>query len=250
MPFTFAHPAIILPLSKNKKLPLSALIIGSLIPDFEFYFQLREVEQIGHDTIGIILFDIPAGFLMLFIYHHYIRIYLRTILPDVVLYKCNTLVYNFKSNQKNLFSLNNLLALLIGITSHLFLDLFTHHYSFLITYVPQLKETIGFFNYSMPLFQVNQILLSIVGLFIVFFFYLKIPSTASTNHEFNLNNILSFLFLATLILAVRLIFFSSYNSFWSIVVAVVGACLYSLIINSMLYYFKKNKSKRNNVAAQ
>lgn len=250
MPFTFAHPAIILPFAKNKKLPLSALVIGSMIPDFEFYFQLREVEQIGHNTIGIILFDIPAGFLMLFLYHHYIKRYLRTILPDAVLYKCNTLVYNFKFNQKNLFSLNNLLALLIGISSHLLLDLFTHHYSFLINYVPQLNQTIGFFNYSLPLFQVNQILLSIVGLLIVFFFYLKIPSTASTNNEFSLNNILSFILLTILILAIRLVFFSSYNSFWSVVVAVVGASLYSLIINSMLHYFKKNNSKRKNLAAK
>lgn len=41
MPFTFSHPAIILPLSylPKKWFSLTGLIIGSLIPDFEYLLE-------------------------------------------------------------------------------------------------------------------------------------------------------------------------------------------------------------------
>jgi len=36
MPFTFSHPAIVLPLTKARlKLSATGLIVGSTIPDFE-----------------------------------------------------------------------------------------------------------------------------------------------------------------------------------------------------------------------
>ncbi|SEF46838.1 protein of unknown function [Flavobacterium urumqiense] len=41
MPFTFSHPAIILPFLKNKKLSATALIIGSMSPDFEYFFRMK-----------------------------------------------------------------------------------------------------------------------------------------------------------------------------------------------------------------
>ncbi|WP_262496247.1 DUF4184 family protein [Flavobacterium piscis] len=40
MPFTFSHPAIILPLKYLPKnwISLTGLIIGSLTPDFEYFY--------------------------------------------------------------------------------------------------------------------------------------------------------------------------------------------------------------------
>lgn len=58
MPFTFAHQAIILPLKKSKRFCSTALIAGSIVPDFEFFFQLREVENIGHRWHGNIFCSI------------------------------------------------------------------------------------------------------------------------------------------------------------------------------------------------
>ncbi|MEM7184808.1 MAG: DUF4184 family protein [Spirochaetota bacterium] len=39
MPFTFSHPAIVLPFVKFPKqwVCLSALIVGSIVPDFEYF---------------------------------------------------------------------------------------------------------------------------------------------------------------------------------------------------------------------
>ena len=60
MPFTIAHPAIILPLRKRGSiLSTTGLIIGSMIPDLDLFIQMREVENLGHQWYGIFLFDMP-----------------------------------------------------------------------------------------------------------------------------------------------------------------------------------------------
>ncbi|OHX65615.1 DUF4184 family protein [Flammeovirga pacifica] len=51
MPLTFAHPAFVLFLKKNKYLSITALIIGSVIPDFEHFLILDISKKYGH-TIG------------------------------------------------------------------------------------------------------------------------------------------------------------------------------------------------------
>lgn len=239
MPFTFAHPAIVFPFAKNKKLPLNALIIGSMVPDFEFYLQLREVEHYGHHTWGFFLIDLPLGLLMLFLYNNYVRTFLRTISPSFILLKCNTLAYNYRSYKKNTISINNVFALTVGILSHLILDQFTHHYSFLMEYLPILKETVTFFDSLYPLYGVNQVFLSILGLVIITIAFIRIKVTDSATKELNFNNLLSFIFLALSILLARLCIFNEYNSFWSIVVAIIGSFFYSLIINSILYHYSK-----------
>lgn len=89
MPFTLAHPSIILPLNKSRRFSLTALIAGSIVPDFEFFFQLREVENIGHYWYGILLFDFPVALISCFIFHNLLR---------------NTLVINLPASFRNRFA--------------------------------------------------------------------------------------------------------------------------------------------------
>ncbi len=84
MPFTFAHPAIILPLKKSKRFCSTALIAGSIVPDFEFFFQLREVENIGHRWHGIFLFDLPLALFFCFIFRNLLRNALVINLPESI----------------------------------------------------------------------------------------------------------------------------------------------------------------------
>ena len=65
MPFTLSHPAVVLPFARWK-LILSALVIGSMTPDFEYFIDIvtdHDV-QIGHSISGIFLFCIPVGLLV------------------------------------------------------------------------------------------------------------------------------------------------------------------------------------------
>lgn len=240
MPFTFSHPAFILPLAKNKKLPLQALVIGSMVPDFEFYFQLREVDHIGHNFLGFFVFDLPMGLMVLYLYNNFVSRYLRTIAPNTILWKCNTIAYKHSSYKKNGFSINNLVALTIGILSHLILDLFTHHYSFINQYIPQLNYSVLLFGFSIKVHVVNQIFLSISGLIALSFVFFNTKPTATNKIELNISNLLSFILIGFTILFCRLYFFNEYNNFWSIIVAIIGSLLYSLIINSVFYIIKSN----------
>jgi hypothetical protein len=54
MPFTFSHPAIILPLKyfKKKWFSLTGLVIGSMTPDFEYFVRMRIQSNYSHTIEG------------------------------------------------------------------------------------------------------------------------------------------------------------------------------------------------------
>ena len=56
MPFTPAHPAIVLPLIRSRYFSATGLIIGSLSPDFEYFFKMSVDSIYSHSKGGIILF--------------------------------------------------------------------------------------------------------------------------------------------------------------------------------------------------
>ena len=66
MPFTFSHPAIILPLLKlgKNKVSATALIAGSMAPDFEYFinFQMKQIH--GHTAAGMFYYDFPLAILL------------------------------------------------------------------------------------------------------------------------------------------------------------------------------------------
>lgn len=88
MPFTPSHIAAVLPFDQSKKLSITALVIGSMAPDFEFFFQMREVENIGHHWYGIFLFDLPITLLLSFVYHIYLKKSFVVNLPDYFRKRC------------------------------------------------------------------------------------------------------------------------------------------------------------------
>ena len=63
MPFTFSHPAIVLPLLKlsPKYISASAVIIGSMAPDFEYFIRMRLQQVHGHNLAGAFFFDLPVA---------------------------------------------------------------------------------------------------------------------------------------------------------------------------------------------
>lgn len=66
MPFTAAHPALIVPL-RRLGLPASALAIGSMAPDFSRYLPFRVDET--HSTAGLFTADLAVGLALWFAWH-------------------------------------------------------------------------------------------------------------------------------------------------------------------------------------
>ena len=122
MPFTLAHPAAILPFRKTR-LPLSALIIGTMVPDFGYLTQLTYF--ISHTIIGIFSYCIPVGVAVYFFFHYFLKYPFLDLFPD----KHSSFLGGFvKSPSVNSFSKFFFLvvAIALGVATHLTWDSITH----------------------------------------------------------------------------------------------------------------------------
>ena len=84
MPFTPAHPAIVLPLLRRTRRWLSAsgLIVGSMAPDLEYFFRLRPGGGAGHALLGVLWLDLPLSLLIIGLFHGIVKKPLIFSLPD------------------------------------------------------------------------------------------------------------------------------------------------------------------------
>ena len=86
MPFTLSHPAAVAPIRLVAgALPLSALAIGAMIPDFEYFWHLRPLALWSHSILGLFRFCLPLGLVTLALWELVMRGPTRTLLglaPD------------------------------------------------------------------------------------------------------------------------------------------------------------------------
>ena len=85
MPFTFAHPSIVLPLAllPTKKISITGLVIGSMSPDFFYFFSLSDKGYFGHSWVNMFLMDLPTAFILSYLYHLWVKEPLTNNLPKV-----------------------------------------------------------------------------------------------------------------------------------------------------------------------
>lgn len=133
MPFTFSHPAIVLPLTKARlKLSATGLIIGSMIPDFEYFIRMRDRSKYSHTLTGIFWYDVPLALAVCFIYHLVVRNSLFDNLPSFL--KDRFSIY--KRFDWSRYFLKNwaivLVSIIIGAVSHIVWDGVTHNTMFYV----------------------------------------------------------------------------------------------------------------------
>lgn len=237
MPFTLAHPAIVLPLAKRGSgLSLTALVAGSIVPDFEFFLQMREVENVGHHWYGIFLFDLPMAALFCLLYHHLLRnaliihlpAYLRSRLIDTLGF--NWLRYAAENRWRVLVSL------LIGIASHILWDACTHADGFFVEQFPALSAQLILAGRQMPVYFFLQLVFSIAGSLAVIAAVISRKPSPGMNTPKNLPLVYwpVLLMIQAAIFSLRVTGWPEYNSFWGIVMALLGSCTYALLLTSLL----------------
>lgn len=123
MPFTFAHPVITMPWWKKKSLPVSALIIGCMAPDFEYFVRFRAAGIWSHEGPGILLFNLPMILLLYVLFETVVR-------PVLFVYLPSWFPYRWDREGKLPTSLKGWLTVtllgLVGVGTHLLWDQFTH----------------------------------------------------------------------------------------------------------------------------
>lgn len=242
MPFTLAHPAIVFPLIKTRKFSTTALVIGTMIPDFKFYLQLKENILTEDHGLGLIWFDLILAILLCYLFH---RILKKPFLSNIPIQFSQEIKenlnfeWNFQYLSKNAIIV--LTSALIGILSHIFWDAFTHHNGYFVQMIPFLSSSITILGHPVKIFFLLQIVFSAIGLAILAIYILKAkvvvgyskPTTAMIHYW------LVFSILYFLLLVARITFLAHYNSFWSLVIAFIGCLFYAWVLNSIIYIIKK-----------
>ena len=244
MPFTVAHPVIIFPLLRVRRLSATGLIIGSIIPDMEFIVQMREVENIGHHLPGIFLFDLPAAILCAYLFHYIVRDTFIEHIPHVVRKRLGP-VKGFDWHQEiSENSVYVLISFLIGILSHFIWDGFTHHDGYFVTLFPLLASQIVWLNINIPVYFALQIIFSIAGLMMVGSIFLDVKSIwKAAIHWRRIPAYWTYL-LSTmlLLLCIRIFVWPDENSMGDIMLGIMGSNFYSVVIVSIFYNYPSKKN--------
>ena len=244
MPFTFAHPAIILPLQfLNKKwFSLTGLVIGSMIPDFEYFIRMRIQSIYSHTIAGVFWFDLPLALLISFIFHNKVKNLLFQNSPYCL--QSRLLIFT-TFNWNNYFKQNwivVLFSILIGTVSHLLWDSFTHDSGYFVNHITLLQNSVYIFGIDIPILKIAQHLSTFAGGAILFFAIFKLPKNTISKKTVNKNYwLVTFLFFV-LILILRFSAGIGIKEYGNIIVSIISAALLSLILTS-IFLMQKHRIK-------
>lgn len=149
---------------------LSALVVGSLAPDFRYFLNLAPRSHIGHSFKGIFIFCLPVGLAVLWIFQRIMKLPLISLAPQSHQQRLVTLAKPFLWGGASRFALI-VASLLLGAVSHLAWDAFTHDSGLVVRNVPDMRVPLEEFGTHRPLYNVLQHGSSILGLVILVFWY-------------------------------------------------------------------------------
>lgn len=171
MPWTPAHPALVLPFFKLFRRPFAStcLVIGSMAPDLPYFFLVR-FESWSHTFPLSFFFGVPVTILVAYFWMYFLRPTLFEVLPiahDVPEHQVTAIV------KENL--LVSCLVAAIGIATHLFIDGFTHAHGYSVDRWSVLRFEWGILGKTMPVWHFLQMLLTAVGLIVIASYFFMSP---------------------------------------------------------------------------
>jgi hypothetical protein len=181
MPFTFAHPAAVLPLRRSKILHVAALMVGSITPDLPYYVPARYGHLMweSHTAMGAIWIDIPIG--------------LVTLLMGFLLRRPLTVLMSARTRALCLQSMEHFrerpalwlwapLGIYIGVWTHILWDAATHDSGSIVKRVSALSAPLTLGGYTTTVCHFLQYVSSVAGLLILAIWYLRLktPSTVES----------------------------------------------------------------------
>jgi hypothetical protein len=163
VPFTVSHAAAVLPLHRLSKhqLPLTALMIGSMAPDFGYFFSGDFSRQLTHSFSGLFIFALPAGLAVWLFYVAVLEKATITLLSD----RWHTRFAHTDAVTAPLIA-RACIAIVLGAATHLIWDAFTHRGTFVTNAFPVLTGPTPGFSW-MPIYHLLHGASSVVGLVIL-----------------------------------------------------------------------------------
>ncbi|WPO79408.1 DUF4184 family protein [Flavobacterium sp. KACC 22761] len=242
MPFTFSHPAIILPFKYFPKrwFSMTGLVIGSLTPDFEYFIRMKVKSIYSHTFLGILWFDLPLAIVLAFIFHNIVRNSLFINLPKPFQKRLHSFTeFNWNIHfKKSWFVI--LISILIGIISHLFWDAFTHEHGYFVSHIPDLSHFILLFEKKIPIWKIFQHLSTFIGGLFILLALFKLPKNSIYISSINKKYWIILSISTVAILIVRFSVSFDIKAFGNRIVSLISAILASLILTPLIIKSKVN----------
>ncbi|MFF2885472.1 DUF4184 family protein [Paenibacillus sp. NPDC057967] len=243
MPFTFAHPLYAAPLKLAKPgwFSLTGLILGSMSPDFEYFIALEPYQTFGHSGLGLLLQAIPLSLLFAFLFHYVIKLPLAEHLPGIfgISGKAKELMDRYPWRMRGWRDgLVFLVSVVIGFSSHVFLDAFTHLSGYFVVRWAALNETV----FGLPVYKLLQHGLSLTGLAvfgIMVLIWLRRPASEAAQNKSRVSVRAKWLYwsivgiTAAVTVACKLLFSTSANYIGILVVSPISGFLLGLALASI-----------------
>lgn len=181
MPFTFSHVAAALPIKDMKMkdghrlFDFTALVFGSMAPDFEFFIRMQPIKQsmnipMGHTISGIFCYDLPLCFLFAWVFHNIIKRPLYLHLPQPFAGQYAKMCHEkWRINSWRsffIFCYSALLAMVI----HVLWDSFTHVNSPVVQHIEFLRLAVNLFSHTIPVYKLLDHSGTLVGLAVVLWY--------------------------------------------------------------------------------
>ncbi len=199
MPFTFAHPTILLPFfNKNRKIfSATGLIIGSICTDFESFITLDEHKLYSHTWGGMFWFDTPLTLMLAFIFHSIVRDQLIQNLPAFIGDRFNRFIdFNWNRFFRQHF-IAVIISILIGIASHLLWDAVTQ-----INWTHPNGHNRAMVIWNVYVHIILQGKTHPIGLILIAAYIMKMPSAANY-HPVGINRKIQFWMIVVLITGIE-----------------------------------------------
>lgn len=241
MPLTFAHPAVILPFSRNSKyFNFLALVLGSMSPDFEYFLRGRPYGEIGHTFAGFVVFNLPIVIIVYLLYQTYVH---RTLFNHLPLFLQDT--YSQKPDSTNVLKVTVFLySALLGMLTHVVWDSFTHLDGFMVKKLSILTVTFQINGFNIPVFKFLQHGSTVVGIVAILVYMCYRTATNSCNDGENARPIQKVMYWCHITVLAIFLFCLWYfieqvsiEFYGILVVRIIDSLLISLLIVSL--YFER-----------
>lgn len=245
MPLTFAHPAAILPFSrKSKYINFSAMVIGSMAPDFEYFLRGQPGGEIGHTFLGFLFFNLPLVALIYLIYHYFIH---QTLLQHLPIFLQDTYVKKVDSN-----TIRKIIVFvyssLFGMLTHVVWDSFTHVNGVMVMKYPIFAHPFTVNGFTIPLFKFLQHGGTMFGITLIFgYMFFRARGLKKEKSAFSTKQKMVYW---SLLILLTLLFFGLWifidivpiTSYGKIVVRIIDSAFMSLLLGSMFFKYRIYKS--------
>jgi len=164
MPFTPTHILATIPIAVLCRwLPLSALAIGSMIPDLPMFVPFASNYLVTHSPAGVFTACLPLGVATFLLFQCVIKVPVLSLFPDWVKARLKTIAKPLFIPSIGFF-LRVSIAIVIGAFTHIAWDAFTHQGRWGTQTFPILNQTMTVAGWQIPGYKLFQYGSTFVGL--------------------------------------------------------------------------------------